>query len=160
MFHLLNPAQHSQWRWLAILFLLVNAAIHLDLTPMHLAEAPYIGVLFIALSAACIFLAVLLTFLDNALVWTTTGALSLLALIAFLVSRTIGLPQVSDDIGNWTEPLGYPNVVIEVLTIAIAIVVIRSVSRVNAACAAHPDLPGPVRDAASRAPSRAPDAGR
>jgi hypothetical protein len=124
--HLLGPAQHSQWRWPATLFLLVNAAIHLYLAPMHLIEAPYIGALFIALSAACIILAVLLTFLDNTLVWTATGTISLLALIAFLISRTIGLPQIGDDIGNWTDPLGYPNMVVEILTVTVAIAVLRS----------------------------------
>jgi hypothetical protein len=126
MSHLWDPAQHSQWRWPAALFLLVNAAIHLYLAPMHLIEAPYIGALFIALSAACIILAVLLTFLDNTLVWTATGTISLLALIAFLISRTIGLPQIGDDIGNWTDPLGYPNMVVEILTVAVAVVVLRS----------------------------------
>jgi hypothetical protein len=126
MFHLWSPAQHSPWRWPAALFLLVNAAIHLYLAPMHLIEAPYIGALFIALSTACIVLAVLLSLLDNILVWVTAGTMSLLALMAFLISRTVGLPQISDDIGNWTDPLGYPNMAVEVLTIIVTTAVLRS----------------------------------
>ncbi|GAB3038922.1 hypothetical protein GCM10027052_18380 [Parafrigoribacterium mesophilum] len=118
--------QQSPLRWPAALFLMVNAAIHLYLTPMHLVEAPYIGALFIALSAACIILAVLVTFFDNLLVWTATGAMSLLALMAFLISRTIGMPQIRDDIGNWTDPLGYPDMVVEILTVTVALVVLRS----------------------------------
>lgn len=118
--------QQSPLRWPAALCLMVNAAIHLYLTPRHLIEAPYIGALFIALSAACIILAVLLTFLDNLLVWTATGAMSLLALMAFLISRTIGMPQIRDDIGNWTDPLGYPNMVVEILAVTVALVVLRS----------------------------------
>ena len=93
-----SVAQHSRWRWPAALFLLVNAAIHLALAPMHLIEAPYVGALFI----------------------------SLLALTAFLASRTIGLPQIRDDIGNWADPLGYPNMVVEILTAAVTIAVLRS----------------------------------
>ncbi|MEO7123589.1 MAG: hypothetical protein ABI400_10835 [Lacisediminihabitans sp.] len=143
MSFLLSSARHSRWRWLAAVFLLANAAIHLDLAPMHLMEAPYIGVLFIVLSAACIVLALLLIFFDNVAVWSSTAALSLLALIAFLASRTVGLPQIDDDIGNWTEPLGYPNVVIEVLTLVVAAAVMRSILRVKAACAGHPDQPEP-----------------
>ncbi len=123
--HLSRPSRHSPWRWPVTVFLLANAAIHIDLAPMHLIEAPYIGMLFIALSVACIILAVLLAFLDNAMVWATAGAVSLLALIAFLVSRTAGLPQIGDDIGNWTAPLGYPTVAVEVLTVTIAIAVLR-----------------------------------
>jgi hypothetical protein len=32
--------------------------------------------------------------------------LPLSAIAAFVISRTVGLPQGTDDIGNWTEPLG------------------------------------------------------
>jgi len=121
-----SPAQHSPLRWPALLLLMVNAAIHGYLAPIHLIEAPYIGALFIALSAACIILAGLLTFLDNILVWAATGAMSLLALMAFLASRTIGLPQIRDEIGNWAAPLGYPNMVVELLTVTVALVALRS----------------------------------
>lgn len=120
-----SPAQHSQWRWSAAVFLLANATIHLYLAPMHLTEAPYIGALFIALSTACLILAMLLTFLDNAMVWAATGVVSVLALIAFLASRTVGLPQLDDDIGNWTDPLGYLNLAVEVLTVAVATAALR-----------------------------------
>ena len=39
-------------------------------------------------------------------VWTAAGVVSGLALAGYIVSRGIGLPQIGDDIGNWTEPLG------------------------------------------------------
>lgn len=117
---------HSSWRWPVAVFLLANAAIHLYLAPMHLMEAPYIGALFIALSVACIILAPALAFVDSPLVWAGVGATGLLALIAFFVSRTLGLPQIEDDIGNWTEPLGNLTIAVEALTIAGALVVLRS----------------------------------
>ncbi|MEO6942287.1 MAG: hypothetical protein ABI124_04610 [Terrimesophilobacter sp.] len=132
MSYLSNPAQHSPWRWLAIVLLLVNAAIHVNLTPMHLMEAPYIGLLFIVLSAACVILAALLAFRDNELVWMATGALSALALIAFLASRTVGLPQIDDDIGNWTEPLGILNMAVEALTALVTFAVLWSWREVTA----------------------------
>ncbi len=126
MLHPLGPPLHSPWRWPVVVFLLTNAAIHLDLAPMHLMEAPYIGALFIALSAACIILAAALAFVDSPLVWVGAGATSVLALIAFLVSRTVGLPQIADDIGNWTEPWGNPTIAVEALTIVCTLVVLRS----------------------------------
>lgn len=134
-----HPARHSPWRWSAAGFLLANAAIHLYLAPMHLMEAPYIGVLFATLSAACIILALLLAFRDNALVWAVTGALSLVALIAFLASRTVGLPQIGDEIGNWTEPFGSLNLMVEVLTVVIAIFVLWSWRQATV----HPATPSP-----------------
>lgn len=43
------------------------------------------------------------------------------ALVAFILSRTTGLPSSTDDIGNWTETIGVVNVFVEVVTLAVAI---------------------------------------
>lgn len=136
MSYLTRPAHRSPLRWAAAVLLLANAAIHLYLTPMHLMEAPYIGVLFIALSATCLILAVLLTFHDNEPVWAVTGALSVVALLAFIASRTVGLPQIGDDIGNWSEPLGMVNLAVEALTLAFTLGVLWSWRDVTAPRAA------------------------
>lgn len=114
-------AIHSPWRFAAAAFLLLNAAVHIPLVPEHLEEAPYIGVLFIALSVVCVVLAVLVLVRDSLLVWVAAGGVSLLALLAFVASRTVGLPQIGDDIGNWTEPLGFPTLVAEIVTIAVTV---------------------------------------
>jgi hypothetical protein len=45
--------------------------------------------------------------------------------VGFLASRTVGLPQIGDDVGNWTEPLGFPAVLSEVLMVALAWVHLR-----------------------------------
>lgn len=108
------------WRWLTALLLLVNAGVHIPLVPEHLDEAPYIGVLFILLSVACIGLAVVIVVVDTTWVWAASGTISLLALVAFVLSRTVGLPQIGDDVGNWTDPLGFPALASEALTVALA----------------------------------------
>jgi len=41
-------------------------------------------------------------------------------LLGFVVNRTVGLPNATDDIGNWTEPLGLASMVVEAMTVAIA----------------------------------------
>jgi len=46
--------------------------------------------------------------------------------VSFLASRTVGLPQIGEDVGNWTEPLGYPAVASEVLMALLAFVHLRS----------------------------------
>lgn len=114
----------SPLRWVAIVMLLGTAGTHVPLIPMHLEEAPYVGVLFIALSVASVALAVLLVGWDTPLVWYASGAMTLLALVAFFASRTVGLPQIGDDIGNWAEPLGYPAVAVEALVTAAAAIVL------------------------------------
>ena len=115
---------HSPLRWTAAVLLLTTAATHVPLVPEHLEEAPYVGVLFIALSVAALVLAVLVMVRDTPLVWGATGVMSLLAVVAFLASRTVGLPQIGDDVGNWTEPLGLPAVAAETLALLAAAVVL------------------------------------
>lgn len=117
----------SPWRWPAALLLLVTAAVHVPLIPDHLEEAPYVGRLFIGLTVISVVLAVVLVRHDTSLVWLASGVVTTLALLAFVASRTIGLPELSDDIGNWTEPLGIPALAAELLTASIAsLVLLRS----------------------------------
>jgi hypothetical protein len=110
----------SPSQWCASFLLLVAAGTHIPLIQVHLEEAPYVGWLFIALSIVCIALAIAILFVDNVGVWALSGAVCLAAVVAFLASRTVGLPQIRDDVGNWTDPLGIPAVASEVLMVALA----------------------------------------
>lgn len=116
---------HSEDRLIGVLALLVTAGTHIPLIGEHLEEAPYVGWLFIVLSAASIVLAGLLMVRDSRAVWFLSGLTTVLAVVAFFLSRTVGLPQIGDDIGNWTDPLSYPAVVAEVVVALIAYVVLR-----------------------------------
>lgn len=116
----------SSLRWPAALAMLVTAATHVPLVPEHLEEARYAGVLFIALSVVSLVLAVLLVVGDSVAVWSTSGVVALLTVVAFVVSRTVGLPQLGDDVGNWFEPLGYPAAVAELVTVALSGSVLRN----------------------------------
>ncbi len=121
-----SPAQ-----WCASFLLLVAAGTHIPLIQDHLEEAPYVGWLFIALSVVCIVLAVAILFVDSASIWIISGAVCFAAVVAFLASRTIGLPQIGDDVGNWTEPLGIPAVASEVLMVVLAWVHLRRTGRLG-----------------------------
>lgn len=96
----------SPWRLLAAIGAVTEAAAHIPVTEQHLTEAPYIGVGFVLLTVAGFLLAVLLLTADTPVVWTSTLVVSALALLGYLLSRSVGLPQIHDDIGNWTDPLG------------------------------------------------------
>jgi hypothetical protein len=99
--------------------LLVTAVVRIDIAPEHLREAPYAGVLFIALSAAALVCAALLASTGHPLVWVGAAALCLAALVAYGLSRSVGLPMMSDDVGDWRNPLGVVAVMSE---IAVALV--------------------------------------
>ena len=107
----------SIWRWPAAAALSATAAIHMTLVPEHLREAPYAGALFIALSVAALATAILLSATDHELVWLAGVTISLGALVAYFISRSVGLPSMSDDIGDWANPLGLAAVACETLTL-------------------------------------------
>jgi uncharacterized membrane protein len=112
---------HSPWRWAAAFLLLVTAGAHVPLIREHLQEAPYIGVLFALLAFVCVDLALAIVVIDTETVWIVGAAVCLAALLGFLASRTIGLPGIRDDVGNWTEPLGYVAMAAELTMVALTV---------------------------------------
>jgi hypothetical protein len=122
---LLLSAIGSPLRYPAAGLALVAGLAHVPVTPEHLREAPYIGVMFIVLTTACVLLAAALLIVDSVLVWSTLGVTTMVAVVAYAVSRTIGLPLMADDVGNWLEPLGIVSVVTETAVSALALVALR-----------------------------------
>jgi hypothetical protein len=58
---------------------------------------------------------------SRARIWfVAAGVLAASALVGFVLSRTTGLPNASDDIGNWTEPLGLASLFVEGAVLAVA----------------------------------------
>jgi hypothetical protein len=97
----------------------VTAGIHIALVPEHLREAPYAGALFIALSVAALALATLLVLRSDLVIWTLSGGLVLSALISYIASRTIGLPSLADDVGDWLNPLGVAALLVEAAAVLV-----------------------------------------
>jgi hypothetical protein len=109
----------SEWRWPAAALLAEVAAVHIALVPAHLRDAPYAGAVFIALSAASIGVALLIAVSDQRRAWAAAGGLAAGALVAYVISRSVGLPMMSDDLGDWLNPLGIGAVCAEAITVAI-----------------------------------------
>lgn len=116
----MNRSQTSLWRWPAAAALSATAAIHIALVPAHLREAPYAGALFIALAASAVLVAVLLLAAGDRPAWWAAAGLSAGALGAYAASRSIGLPSMSDDIGDWLNPLGVAAGAAELAVVVIA----------------------------------------
>ena len=100
---------------------LVAAAAHLPVIPDHLREVPYIGWLFIGLSALCVLGAVALLVDDTATVWLALGTGCAAAVLGYLLSRGPGLPAMADDLGDWANPLGLISVAAETLVAGFAV---------------------------------------
>jgi hypothetical protein len=108
-----------------------EAVAHVPLIGSHLVEAPYVGIGFVLLTIAGLFLAVLLTVRPEEPVWVATGVVAVLALVGYVLSRTVGLPQIGDDVGAWGDPLGIVAVTCETLMAltALAHLVVRALRR-------------------------------
>jgi hypothetical protein len=100
-----DPPLRSSLRFTAAAAAVTAAAAHVPVMEDHLEGAPYLGVLFILLSCACLLLAALLIRCDTRVVWRSVAGVCALAIGALVWSRVIGLPQLTDDVGRWTEPL-------------------------------------------------------
>jgi hypothetical protein len=101
------------------------ALVHLVDGPGSLSDVPYIGVLELALTAALVPLAVMLLVSPVRALWQTIGAVTVLALVVYVASRTVGLPGSTDDIGNWLQTLGALNVVSELSVLALVALVLH-----------------------------------
>lgn len=105
------------WRDPLLAALVVTAAAHVPVTPGHLHEAPYVGVLFILLEVACAGLVLLLLRAETRRRYAAAALLGLAAIAALLVSRTVGLPQMADDVGDWSDPLATVALVAEAVMV-------------------------------------------
>jgi hypothetical protein len=114
-------------RSVAVIGLAGMALIHLMDLPGQLSETPYIFVLYLALMIASVALAGVLIGTSDARAWAAATALSALVVVAYVLSRTSGLPSSTDDIGNWSDPLGIASLFVEgsVVALGSAVLVAR-----------------------------------
>ncbi len=105
---------------LGALSLLGVAATHLLDLAEKLEEAPYLGVAFIVLIGGSVVAAVLLLGGRHAPVaWRIGVTLSTGALLGYLLSRSVGLPQLADHIGHWADPVGIAALTFEAVIIVL-----------------------------------------
>jgi len=116
-----GPQASSPWRWPAAAAALVITASHVPVTAEHLSEAPYIGWSFVALEITGVVLAAALVLRDTRWVWWAAAVVPALAIVAYGVTRSVALPQIADDVGNWAEPFGIVALTAEAVLLAIAL---------------------------------------
>lgn len=103
----------------------VAAAAHVPLIGPHLEEAPYMGVLFVLLTWACLFLAAAAVTADDRIVYRLSLLTCGLAVLGYGATRLVAFPRLADDVGRWLEPLGLVSVVAEAVVVGVAASVLR-----------------------------------
>lgn len=107
-------------RGLAAVGLLGMALIHvLDAIPTF-PHLPYKGWLYVGLIVSAVAVAGWLVRGASRRVWSAAAGLAAAAILAFIYSRTVGLPGAADDVGNWSEPIGVAALFVESTVLAVA----------------------------------------
>lgn len=114
------PPLRAGDRGLAFVCLLVGAGAHVPLIPEHWQEARYAGAAFALFAVASLVLAVTLAGHDTVAVWAAVAVLEVLAITAYVVTRTVALPRLGGDVGSWLEPLSFPALAAELIGVVVA----------------------------------------
>jgi hypothetical protein len=119
-----------------------------------MADPTYKGYLYYALEIGGA-LATLLLITRRAAIggWVLALGVAVGPASGYILSRSIGLPGYSDDVGNWAEPLGVASLVVEGSLLICALVALIADHRVSAAelraigrdAKGVAEIPGPVR---------------
>jgi hypothetical protein len=108
---------------MAVLLIVVVGVTHLIGASPHYRVAPYIGVLFVVnfvgslVSAFGIYREALWGWLLGVLV---AGG----AIVAYIVSRSVGLPGFEHAVGRWFGPLAVASLIVEVFFMALFVVAV------------------------------------
>lgn len=100
-----------------------TAYIHLAEMSDKFSEVPYLGIGYGLLSIACAISIYLLVRGDRR-GWLLGGATCLATFIGFVLTRTVGLPASTDDVGNWSESIGTWSLVFEGLVVVLTATVL------------------------------------
>lgn len=112
---------------LAVACLASVAGSHLADLPHKLEEAPYLAVLFCALIGASLLLAAcLIAGRFVPLAWRAAVVLCALAIAGYVLSRSVGLPQIEDHVGDWLDPWGVVAVTSEAVLIGLGLAAWRA----------------------------------
>ncbi len=117
--------KHFQDHWTGLLLLTGIGWMHFRDVPDKLGETAYLGWLYILLVAGCAAAGAWLLSSH----WKNGYALGLLissgAILAYTLTRTVGLPNARGDIGNWAEPAGILSLLLEAAFVVLSVAMLR-----------------------------------
>ncbi|HEX5195291.1 MAG TPA: hypothetical protein VFW09_21045 [Solirubrobacteraceae bacterium] len=103
----------SSARMLAVLGMAAIAVIHILDAAGTYSDSRYIFWLYMAIVAGAVPISLLLLHWRSPLAWTGVAALAAGPLLGYVLTRAVGLPGDSADIGNWLDTLGLASLFVE-----------------------------------------------
>ena len=112
-------------RILGTLLCLLVAAIHfIDQGGFSLRNPTYVGIGFYVLEVVGVVTAALLLVGTSRLGWFLAVGVAAGPLIGYILSRGPGLPNYTEDVGNWAEPLGVASLIVEGLLLVVSVAIV------------------------------------
>ncbi len=103
-------------------------AIHATELAGKVDEVRYLGAGYVALISASLVAIAMLAVGDRRR-WPLAGLTAGATLIGYVLTRTVGLPGSTSDIGNWSEPLAVWSMLAEIAVVALAAVALVRLRR-------------------------------
>jgi F0F1-type ATP synthase assembly protein I len=97
------------------------ALIHLLDSIGKFHETRYVFWLYVALMLGSLAVAAGVLHVHRRSIWLAAAGLAASAIAGYVISRTVGLPSATDDIGNWTEPLGLASLFVEGTVVGVSL---------------------------------------
>ena len=126
--------------WLSIILLAGIAWIHYRGIPDKLGETAYLGWSYILLVAGCAAAGAWLLSDRWRSGYVLGLVISLGAILAYILTRSTGLPHATGDIGNWAEPAGIVSLLMEAAFVVVAVLQLRRAPAAADQSTARPDL--------------------
>lgn len=117
----LNVGDEAVLRATAIFSLLAIGAIHFLQVVATFEATPLLGVAFLALVAATVFVAAGFLTTPDRRAWLRAGLLGLAAIVGYVFTRTVTSPLDTQDVGNWSEMLGLAALFVEAGVLALSL---------------------------------------
>ena len=98
--HIEHLARDFVTRAVGVVGLAGIALIHLLDSISKFSETPYVAWMYVGLMAGSVAVAAALVHSRDRRIWLAAGALAASAIAGYVLSRTVGLPNATGDIGN------------------------------------------------------------
>jgi hypothetical protein len=115
------PVSEQAARLLAVVGLAGIAVIHVLDAPDTFDGVKYIFWLYIAIIVGAIPFSLLLLQWSSRLAWVGPALLAAGPLVGYLLTRSVGLPGDSGDIGNWLDSLGLASMFVEAAVLSLSL---------------------------------------